>query len=538
MAIWTVQDRRVDRSLGDFQAPLSDVLGAAFDEGIAGNPTALLSQEIDKRSDSPTLSKSDALAQAKNAGVNVDVPDDGISQGALQVLIDRRLDENRRAEVLSRAAPGFGTGALRLGAGLVASLFDPINVASAFIPIVGEARYARMLGQAAGGLGRAGVRAGVGAVEGAAGAALVEPLVYGLRRDLQDDYSMADSLANIAFGAVGGGILHAGGGAARDVLQGADRFEAYRGLTTKEVQQVMDFRRNPGEIPEDWSDAMRRAAGVDLRDSPEAAHVTAVNDLNERIRTGQVTPEDLQASLKSSPEVTRDAVFGRISDQETPFDRAAGIDEARSVELAEREVFSDVQANPQRYTDQDRAAVEAGNIPESLSQRVQDRAAQIYAAAQMRTQIEGTANRASTLVDRADPQTRTAAAQTSIAQTVEGRHVDVQTVFDADPRVGKAASQAEILAAARRNNSPESIAVADFEYARLADERIRQAPKGEAVEQAQAELDAELERLADAAKASGQELDSNLLKEADDLIKRSEQYALAAKAAATCQLGG
>ena len=43
-------------------------------------------------------------------------------------------------------------------------LLDPLNIASAFVPVVGEARYANLLARAASPLGRAGVRAGVGAL--------------------------------------------------------------------------------------------------------------------------------------------------------------------------------------------------------------------------------------------------------------------------------------------------------------------------------------------------------------------------------------
>jgi hypothetical protein len=67
---------------------------------------------------------------------------------------------------------------------------------------------------------RAAVRAQVGAVEGLAGAALLEPLVYGIATDLQKDYTLADSFLNVAFGTILGGGLHVGGGAVRDHISG------------------------------------------------------------------------------------------------------------------------------------------------------------------------------------------------------------------------------------------------------------------------------------------------------------------------------
>jgi len=95
---------------------------------------------------------------------------------------------------------------------------DPLNIASAFIPVIGPARYTALIANASGGLARAGIRAGVGATEGAVGAALIEPFVLvGASRE-QADYTLADSLGNVFFGTVLGGGLHVGAGAFSDAL--------------------------------------------------------------------------------------------------------------------------------------------------------------------------------------------------------------------------------------------------------------------------------------------------------------------------------
>src|SRR5690606_9225885 len=80
-------------------------------------------------------------------------------------------------------------------------------------------RYAAMLGRAATPLARAGVRAGVGAVEGAVGAAIIEPLPLIAAQMDQTEYGLSDSLANIALGGLLGGGLHTVGGAVSDALR-------------------------------------------------------------------------------------------------------------------------------------------------------------------------------------------------------------------------------------------------------------------------------------------------------------------------------
>jgi len=90
-------------------------------------------------------------------------------------------------------------------------------VALAFVPVVGEAKMAAMLARSTGVAGRLGVRAAVGAAEGAVGAAVIEPLVYGLANKLGDDYTVYDSFMNVAVGSVLGAGLHTAVGGAIEV---------------------------------------------------------------------------------------------------------------------------------------------------------------------------------------------------------------------------------------------------------------------------------------------------------------------------------
>lgn len=132
-------------------------------------------------------------------------PDPMDNERGLALKIARKKTERVR-QALEAKAPGWHT-PFSLAAGFAGGMIDPVNIAACFVPVVGEERLLNMLGQAASAWGRAGVRARVGALSGAAGAALVEPIVYGNQMELGQDYGMVHSLMNVGAGAVLGAAL-------------------------------------------------------------------------------------------------------------------------------------------------------------------------------------------------------------------------------------------------------------------------------------------------------------------------------------------
>lgn len=132
-------------------------------------------------------------------------PDPMDNERGLALKIARKKTERVR-QALEAKAPGWHT-PFSLAAGFAGGMIDPVNIAACFVPVVGEERVLNMLGQAASAWGRAGVRARVGALSGAAGAALVEPIVYGNQMELGQDYGMVHSLMNVGAGAVLGAAL-------------------------------------------------------------------------------------------------------------------------------------------------------------------------------------------------------------------------------------------------------------------------------------------------------------------------------------------
>ena len=151
--------------------------------------------------------------------------DSVVDEAVAADLYRRKLGEMRAADIIQRSSLGtFGM----ISAGLVASALDPLNIASGFLPVVGEARFAWLAGR----LGKTGARATTGIIEGAVGAAAVEPIVLLGTADEQRDYDAYDSLVNIAFGSALSGGLHLGAGAIRD--------RALRTLDTTPLQNLAE----------------------------------------------------------------------------------------------------------------------------------------------------------------------------------------------------------------------------------------------------------------------------------------------------------
>lgn len=206
--------------LSEYRTSTFDVFAASFGQAVSDNPTTKLAQYVNRESAGGVrLSREDALQRAKEQGVSIgDIPEDGMNQDAVDLLIERQYQRKRRSSIIGESEGGFSSGFAEIAGGLGGSFLDPLNIAASFIPVVGQAKYAGMVAKAGGTLGRAGVRMGVGAAEGFVGAAIMEPMNYALSQELGDDYGMADSLMNLAFGTLMGGGMHMGAGALSDAI--------------------------------------------------------------------------------------------------------------------------------------------------------------------------------------------------------------------------------------------------------------------------------------------------------------------------------
>ena len=142
-------------------------------------------------------------------------------QSVVDIMVREKNEERARQNIMMRGpkgswnplSGGFYVGAAKFATGLATSMVDPINVAASFIPVFGQTNFARLVARQ----GFTKARAIRGAVEGAVGATLVEPIVYGVAQSLQADYDMYDSLLNVTFGTVLGSGLHVGAGKLKDI---------------------------------------------------------------------------------------------------------------------------------------------------------------------------------------------------------------------------------------------------------------------------------------------------------------------------------
>jgi len=194
---------------------LGDVLKATAEETWARNPLSSTSTLIELqraalKENSPLVSKDQLNAEYGDLGLSFEEDE---YQSVVDLMVEEKQAERERQSIIARGPQGFGVGAAKFAVGLGVSMLDPINVASAFIPVVGQARMAQMVAKS--GFTRA--RFAKGVREGAVGAAVVEPVVALAASELQADYGLADSFLNITFGSILGGGLHVGTGKLSDL---------------------------------------------------------------------------------------------------------------------------------------------------------------------------------------------------------------------------------------------------------------------------------------------------------------------------------
>jgi hypothetical protein len=266
------------REAARIPAPTSTVLTEQFGQSFEENPIAAGKRWYDlehQKSFGKRIDAGSAREQLKAAGLESDltVDDAGITQEALDTLMWRKRTEKRRQDIFSRAEGGFAQGAARLGVAAAATLADPISAGLNFVPVVGQARYAKWLGAAGSIAGRTGVRAAVGAAEGAAGAAIVEPLIYASRTAEQADYDAVDSLMNVAFGGLIGTGMHTTVGSLGEVFARVPRGTSPVTTVTPQrtrIEPTVDAAADLARAmkPEDFQATVRAAVGQAVEGRP------------------------------------------------------------------------------------------------------------------------------------------------------------------------------------------------------------------------------------------------------------------------------
>ena len=293
-----------------YKSTLGETLGATAEDAWNFNPlpAAIRFFELEANRNEDTLEPLIPRDELNSKYSNLDLLfEQDEKQSTVDILVNRKILEKERQSIIARGPEGsfnpfnsgFYTGGAKLGTSLAVSILDPINIASAFIPVVGEARFASLVARQ--GLTKArGIR---GVVEGAVGAAVVEPIVLTAATAEQADYGLMDSFLNVTFGSIIGGGLHIGAGALKDFRTRRafeDRVDAARnaaGITDGEDPAVNLYR----EYYPETSRVMKELAETDpatrrllltralsdlIEDNP--VNVKPIADLDPKLREAQI----------------------------------------------------------------------------------------------------------------------------------------------------------------------------------------------------------------------------------------------------------
>ena len=237
-----------------YNTRLGETLGAIAADNWNFNPLSSIGTYYDMQS-ARSQALEDNQVRVSRDELNKEYSDLGLFfkedefQSVVDIMVEEKKDERARQSVIERGPKGFGVGALKFATGLGVSLFDPINIAASFIPVFGQARFAGLVARQ--GFTRARLARGV--TEGAVGATVVEPIVYGVAKEVQADYGLADSLLNITFGTILGGGLHVGAGKLKD-LRTASKFKQRMkeaGTPDQELNLYKEYYPENGRIMRD-----------------------------------------------------------------------------------------------------------------------------------------------------------------------------------------------------------------------------------------------------------------------------------------------
>lgn len=503
--------------LADLQFSTGDVLAAQREETFLDLP---LLSAIPRSSElsaarrfggltTPQYDKAGALAWLGAKGLTeTDLPldDRRYNERELSILANRKVAEIRRRQVLDGGEGGFAQGAARFGNALAISLLDPLNIASGFVPVISGARYAAAVAGAGGAVGRAATRASIGVVEGATGAALLEPLIYGARAQELADYSIADSLINVAFGGVFGGGLHSVGGALGDRLgisgyaQQAARLSRLETSLAK-IGDVPDVPRlatdgaGPVAAPRfDVEGEIARRYDIRVAQLQAAADAPPTSNIGAVVAESpqRLANRELSSLIRDWPELSRVERAERLggSDQKMLMREAADLDiedMATEIEttiadirtrLPEAEARRDAlqaqadelaaRSSPgaegllvaQRITEDLRAARSEVNGLRGLAGQAEQRVKELRNG----LSADGSARRAM----QAGPAARAQAFKAAIAQAATDQPITVEPAFRPD--------RATFETAAARLSDPAQRPGVDANAARAVDEQLAEAP--------------------------------------------------------------
>lgn len=470
-------DRISQRSSVDIfelEPSTGEVAEAAFDQASFENPSTALQRISElaqaeegaleqrlgmggglvlREPDSPLLTQAEAKARMKELGIDIQIPKEGIRERSLDILTERHQEDAKRQFILGNAPKG--TMPLQLLSSFAAQLTDPLNIATAFVPVVRESKYSAMLARASTPLGRAGVRAGVGATEGAVGTAMLEPLILGASKQDQTDYSMYDSMLNIAFGTVIGGGLHTTGGLISDIRNKAliektpdakvfeEPDEIPESLPTTEPAESLSPKLQQPTLRE----IIQKQTEADFKVATGIAESKAIDELIPQLK--QELQEIQQGRLPNVGDLKKEVrqIDSRLANIDDTFKARAkelqsqGNSRKRAETLArknieeERKALQERQADVAAALEQNRQAELAksdevkllkGEVPERFKDRVRSRADEIKAGFEKKPLYEAIEGTARHRAEMAPNYAQENALKSAVASLSRGQRPDVR----------------------------------------------------------------------------------------------------------------
>jgi hypothetical protein len=258
-----------------------NIIGQTFQDNFS---TRLFQHTKLENATGKFLSNDEAKELVHSAGLNFPVPEAGINEGALSIMIDRQYQKKVREEAIEAADPSL---VLRLGGSLIGGLLDPLNIALSFVPFAGQAKYLSLMAGAAGPIERMGLSAGYGAVQGTIGAAAIEPVQRYMADHLGDDDDNLTSLMNVAFGSLFVGLMHG------TTQAGAELYKFYKNSKAPSVSQAVTHLS-----PEVRVQMAKAAIAQSVEDRP--VNVTPILEGEKKAVNQHIA--QLENELKSNPQ--------------------------------------------------------------------------------------------------------------------------------------------------------------------------------------------------------------------------------------------
>ena len=206
---------------GGYMDTWSGKLARAFGQAGAAEAGGRFMPYESDLSPAPAPQLSAEEANAKYAPLGPDGKRAPIATGPLPEPVAEMIGKAKAAEierqgVLARYGQAHSW-PVTMGTGIAAFMLDPLNLASTFIPGVGEEALTARLGT--GWAARTSARLVAGATAGAVSQIPVTGLRYALGQEEARDYSMRDAFRDVFYAAAGSAILHTGLRTLGDVLR-------------------------------------------------------------------------------------------------------------------------------------------------------------------------------------------------------------------------------------------------------------------------------------------------------------------------------